>query len=221
MDKLAMILFTRIPVPGKVKTRLLPRLRGEDCAALQQAMTLDTAWTLSRLAGDLFVFYSDEGAAEQLTGLPEKARCCPQSGADLGQRMHHALETVLAMGYDGCLLLGADLPFLGEEEIRAAAERLEQHDVVLCPSPDGGYWLVGLHRPCPSLFQGKRYGGDSVLADALACCAGQGLRVGLGPVWADLDTPEDLDACFAQLETLPSSHNSRTAACLRHLQGRT
>lgn len=115
MNKGALILFTRIPVPRKVKTRLMPFLSGAECAALQKAMTLDTAYTLAALNRDLFVYYSDEGADVLLGGLPDEARLCPQFGAELGERMYNALEDVLALGYQNCLLLGSDLPFLTGE----------------------------------------------------------------------------------------------------------
>lgn len=218
MDKGAIILFTRIPVPGRVKTRLMPALSGAECAALQRAMTLDTAHTLSALERDLFVCHSDEGPVALLDGLPDRARLLPQSGADLGERMYRALETVLAQGYPDCLLLGSDLPFLGGAEVETAGRVLEENDLVLCPSPDGGYWLVGMRAPFRPLFTGQRYGTGSVLEDALACCAAHGLRVGLGPARRDLDTPEDLDWLVSNRSDPPlpqyrMSHWLRTWSC--------
>lgn len=192
MDKQAYILFTRVPVPHRVKTRLLTFLSGEECAALQSAMTLDTARTLSDLGGDLFVFYSDEGPPQLLGDLPTSARLYPQHGADLGLRMCSAIETVLALEYRSYLLLGSDLPLLRAEDVRIAGDVLTENDVVLCPSPDGGYWLVGMHAPFHPLFQGQHYGTESVLRDAIACCKEHDLRVCLGPVLGDLDTPGDL-----------------------------
>lgn len=192
MSKDALILFTRVPVPGKVKTRMMPVLSATECAALQKAMTLDVAYTLSALSRDLFIFYSDEGPVELLDGLPEKSRMYPQDGVDLGERMYNALDTVLALGYKNCLLLGSDLPFLEAEDVEKAGRMLEENDIVFCPSPDGGYWLVGMHTPFRSVFQRQRYGTRSVLTDALACCVGHGIGVGVGPVRRDLDTPEDL-----------------------------
>lgn len=192
MSKDALILFTRVPVPGKVKTRMMPFLSGTECAALQKAMTLDVAYSLSTLNQDLFIFYSDEGPVELLDGLPEKVRLYPQDGTDLGERMYNALDRVLAIGYQNCLLLGSDLPFLEAEDVENAGRMLEENDIVFCPSSDGGYWLVGMHTPFRPVFMGQRYGTGSVLANALACCASHGLHAVLGPLRRDLDTPEDL-----------------------------
>ncbi|BDF72552.1 hypothetical protein CE91St41_35340 [Oscillospiraceae bacterium] len=218
MDKRALILFSRLPVPGRVKTRLMPPLSGAECAALQKAMTLDTAHTLAALGRDLFLFHSDEGAPALLDGLPRGARLFPQSGADLGERMYNAVAAVLAMGYGDCLLLGSDLPFLTAPEVAEAGRVLEGSDVVLCPSPDGGYWLIGMRRPFPPIFHGQRYGTGSVLDDALACCAAHGLRAGLGPVRRDLDTPEDLAWFLEELKAHAPTDASRTAAWLRAWQ---
>ena len=215
MDKYALIQFSRIPVPGKVKTRLMPPLNGAECAALQKAMTLDTAHTLAAMGRDLFLFHSDEGAPALLDGLPRTARLFPQSGADLGVRMYNALADTLALGYRGCLLLGSDLPFLRAEDVAEAGRILGRSDVVLCPSPDGGYWLVGMRTPFRPLFQGQRYGTGSVLDDAMACCAAHSLRVGLGPARRDLDTPEDLVWFMKDLKAHASTDTSRTAAWLR------
>lgn len=201
MNRKALILFTRIPVPGKVKTRMMPILSVTECAALQKAMTLDTAHALSTLDRELFIFYSDEGPLQLLSGLPEKARLYPQDGEDLGERMYNALTTVLAFGYDDCLLLGSDVPFLNVQDVNKAGRILEEKDIVFCPSPDGGYWLVGMHTPFRQVFQRQPYGTKSVLNEALACCAVYGLSVGLGPVRRDMDTPEDLTDLLKESDT--------------------
>jgi len=205
MSKGALILFTRITVPGMVKTRLMPFLSGAECAALQKAMTLDTAHTLSTLDRELFIFYSDEGPVGLLDGLPEKAHLYPQDGADLGERMYNALDTVLALGYKNCLLLGSDLPLLDAEDVEEAGRMLGKNDIVFCPSTDGGYWLVGMRTPFRPVFQGQRYGTGCVLTDAMACCAAHGLRAGLGPVRRDLDTPEDLAWLLAVKAAIPQA----------------
>lgn len=197
INKDAFILFTRVPVPGRVKTRLMPFLSPGECAALQKAMLFDVANTLSTLKGDLFVFYSDEGPVEMLDGLPKKARLYPQEGGDLGERMYNAIHKVLALGYEKCLLLGSNLPFLRGGDVEKARQILEENDLVLCPSPDGGYWLVGMHTPIPTVFQKQKYGTGSVLADTLELCRKHGFQVGLGPVCRDLDTPEDLKELLA------------------------
>lgn len=192
MTPYALLLFTRIPQPGLCKTRLSPPLSPEQCAALQGAMLADGAAALRGLGMDLQVWYSGPGAPETLRPFVGDAPLFPQAGDGLGARMDGALSAALAQGYEGVLLLGSDLPFLDGADVRRAQTLLEGHDVVLCPSADGGYWLVGLNAPFPALFTGQRYGGSSVLADALAVCRAEGRSAALGPVRRDLDTPEDL-----------------------------
>lgn len=192
MTPYALLLFTRIPLPGVCKTRLSPTLTPDQCAALQGAMLADGAAALRGLGMDLQIWYSGPGAPETLRPFVGDAPLFPQMGDGLGARMDCALSAALAQGYEGCLLLGSDLPFLDGADVLQAQTLLAGHDVVLCPSADGGYWLVGLKAPFPALFTGQRYGGSSVLADALAVCRAEGRSVALGPVRRDLDTPEDL-----------------------------
>ena len=230
----ALVLFTRVPVAGRAKTRLLPVLSGRQCAALQRAMACDAAAALGSLGLPLTVRYADDTA-----GLPDGGRvragfldevracaetagsprvsCLPQEGEGLGERMGRALGGELAAGAPACLLMGSDLPLVGPTELRAAADALRDGpaDVVLGPSDDGGYWLVGLRAAFPDLFAGKRYGTGSVLDEALATCRAAGRTAALGPVARDVDTPDDL-AWLARLATAGDSHvGVRTAAWLR------
>lgn len=259
----ALVLFTRIPVAGRVKTRLLPALSGEDCARLQRAMALDLAERAGALGLPLTVCYSDEavglgagGDALEAAFLDEMKlaaqgecagvrcdagfgagadaddgarggsariagrrvlRCAPQQGAGLGQRMAHALDDELAAGARGCLLMGSDLPLVATETLRQTLRVFEENDAVLCPSTDGGYWLVGLHASLPELFAGKRYGGASVLEDALESCKHAGVAVGLGPVSNDVDTPDDLANLEALVRTGDPRVGRRTAEVIRHM----
>lgn len=188
----AVLLFTRVPLPGQCKTRLLPVLSGEECAALQGAMVADVLAALKPLGLDILVFYAGPGEPEQLRPFTGDAPLFPQKGDGLGERMDNAIRRALSLGYEGALLLGSDLPFLDGANVARAGELLDGCDVVLCPSADGGYWLVGMDTPFSPLFSGQRYGGASVLEDALEVCRVHGRSTALGPVRRDLDTPEDL-----------------------------
>ena len=215
----SLVLFTRVPVPGRAKTRLLPVLSGEQCAALQRAMACDAAAALGSLGLPVTVRYSDEtcglegGAALRgaflgalrsaaLAASAPSVRCMPQEGAGLGERMEGALADELAADRGACLLMGSDLPAVDAAALRAALSAFgigggvdggNPADVLLGPSDDGGYWLVGLRAAFPELFAGKRYGTGSVLDEALAACQACGRTVVLGPVAGDVDTPDDLE----------------------------
>lgn len=211
----AAILFTRVPVPGRVKTRLLPALSPQGCAELQRALALDAAARLAACpAVTPVVYLSDEdlpagSGGPARTGAPGPApsafaadlaqaagpvRVERQTGAGLGARMAGALEAELARGAQACLLMGSDLPLADETVVARATALLREPavDVVLGPTADGGYWLVGLRRPFPQLFAGERYGTAGVLQEALATCRAHGRTVALAPALRDVDTPDDL-----------------------------
>lgn len=191
--KRALICFTRPPVPGHTKTRLMPLLSGEACAALHTAFLRDLANLCSRLDADLYVSYAPEGDWGILREIfPAALDFFPQTGDGLGERMHRALSLVLSLGYDACVLFGSDLPELTQAHLAAAFAALEQADATLGPTADGGYYLVGLKAPCRSLFAGHRYGHASVYENALAAIRSAGLRFRAAPPCRDVDVPEDL-----------------------------
>nr|AGS53102.1 hypothetical protein [uncultured bacterium contig00036] len=207
MEKQALILFARLPLPGKVKTRLMTRLSGADCADLQWALLADLAPALHGADGDLFVFYTPPRNPEAFRRLQEQmdpAIYVQQQGDDLGQRMHEAFTWAFKQGYERCLLLGSDIPLISGADISAAQELLNHYDVVLGPSEDGGYWLVGLKQAFPPLFQRQSYSHSQVLAQAQAACAVHGASVGMAASRRDIDTWEDL-CYFRQVATRESS----------------
>ena len=117
----ALICFTRPPAPGRTKTRLMPLLSGEECAALHTAFLRDIAAVCGRVDADLYVAYAPEGDWGILRELfPAALDLFPQDGEGLGERMHRALSRVLALGYDACVLIGSDLPELTEGHLAAA-----------------------------------------------------------------------------------------------------
>ena len=200
MMRRAVICFTRLPLPGRTKTRLLPLLTGAQCARLHTAFLRDLAAVYAAVDADLFIAYSPEGEPDMLGEIfPRAAGFFPQQGWDLGERMHRALCRVLALGYRACLLTGSYLPLLTPGHLERAFQALEGADAVLGPTPDGGYYLVGLRRPSPALFTGQRYGHGTVYENTLSAARAAALRVAAAPVCSDVDTPEDLAALCARL----------------------
>ena len=216
-DRPVIVLFTRVPVAGAVKARLAPALSPDDRARLQWEMACDCARHIACVPADLAVHYGDEwrrapqGAAVRdafVASLRDAYagrdaggfRAREQRGAGLGARMKDSLAYELGRGAGTCLLMGSDLPEVRPADLAAALDAARSADVVLGPSTDGGYWLVGLHEPFPQLFDRKSYGSASVLQEALATCAAHGRRVALAPTRDDVDTPSDL----ARIERLPA-----------------
>ena len=120
------------------------------------------------------------------------ARVVVQGEGGLGLRLQRQVVRALAEGAPAVVLIGSDLPELVSDDLIEAFRRLEQVPLVLGPASDGGYWLIGLGRPCPSLFSGIPWGGDQVLAQTVVAAKQQGLAVSLLSERADLDRPEDL-----------------------------
>jgi rSAM/selenodomain-associated transferase 1 len=174
------IVFAKAPVPGEAKTRLIPRLGPWQAARLHVRLTRH-ALSTARAArcGPVELHLTRRHS------LFKGARL--QRGRDLGERMQHAFCRSRKV-----ILIGTDCPMLCARDLRRAARWLRGgYDAVLAPAEDGGYALIALRRPIPSLFQGIDWGSDRVYADSVKKLAGYRWRA-LRSV-RDVDRPEDLD----------------------------
>lgn len=192
----ALVLMTRIPVPGKTKTRLMDVMTGEECAFLHIAFLSDLFRTFSELKNelDIFITYSDEGPLSLLDSvMPDCINAFPQEGYDLGEKMYNAIQKILSEGYEKVILIGSDVPDLGSKDIRQAFCGLDDKDIVLGPTYDGGYYLVGMKKPIGEIFHiSKKWGGKSVLESTLDIANHKGYRVSLAKKLRDIDVKEDL-----------------------------
>jgi rSAM/selenodomain-associated transferase 1 len=137
-----LIVFTRVPVPGRVKTRLIPVLGAQGAADLQRRMTEQVlqrsrhAARVGRLA--LEVRY-DGGDQEAMSALYGSDLICREQGAeDLGERMHRAMADALAEGVGRVVLVGTDCPEIMPALLVQAFQALERHDLAIGPAADGG-----------------------------------------------------------------------------------
>ena len=204
--KKAIICFTRVPRPGTTKTRLMGLLSGDQCAQLHWAFLRDLAKVYEHLDADLFVWHTPDPAWEQLKEVfPMAKGFQPQNGAGLGEKMNHALNEVLALGYDAVVLTGADLPAMTATHLQSGFDALEKADVTLGPTADGGYYLVGVKAPAPCLFENQTYGSGSVFDRTAAAAEKAGHTLAPALPCDDVDTPEDLRA----LRLNPDSHTYR------------
>lgn len=196
----AVILFTRVPLPGQTKTRLSPCYSGAECAALHTAFLRDEAAACDACGRDVFVYFTPEGEAPRLREiLGDSRRLRPQRGGGLGEKMNNAMAEVLAAGYDACALMGADIPELRRADIDAAFAALADADAALIPTADGGYCLAAMKRPIPAMFENQTYGTGTVLEQTVRAIADAGLRAAVLPPLHDVDTPEDLRALRARI----------------------
>lgn len=198
--KRAIICFTRVPKPGVTKTRLLPILTGEQCAKLHTAFLRDLSSVYDQAKADLFVAYTADPDWEMLKAIfPAAAGFFPQEGADLGEKMHNAIRNVLSEGYDAVILTGADLPLMTVSHLDSGFGALENADIAIGPTSDGGYYMVGMKQLHRAVFENQRYGGATVLENTIAAGKTAGLTVALTDSCDDVDTPEDLRALAGRL----------------------
>ncbi len=190
------MLFCKAPIPGQVKTRLIPPLTDEEAANLHCKLTRKTLATATQ----------NELCAVQLwcsplTGHPffqelnqtYLVELCLQQGADLGERMHHAFCQALTK-YKQAIIIGCDCPSLTGEDISRALTWLTQgNDCVIAPAEDGGYVLIGLTKPQEQLFKDMPWSTDRVSAMTRERLIALNLRhQELTRQW-DVDTPVDLN----------------------------
>ncbi len=192
------IIFTRYPEPGKTKTRLIPLLGAEGAAELQRRMAEHVLAQAQDLAArrevSLEVCYEGGDEALLSTWLGSRFSYCEQRDGDLGTRMHGAFKEAFLKGCERVVIIGTDCPGLTDKLLETALECLHEHDVVLGPARDGGYYLIGLKRLCPSIFHDIQWGTHKVLAHTLDVAHSNGLSVKLVEIMNDVDRPEDLEA---------------------------
>jgi len=205
--KNAVICFTRVPKPGITKTRLLPVLRPEQCAALHWSFLKDLAELYRKLDAHLFVAYVPDPDWEALKSVFPSAGYIPQKGNDLGEKMYRAIRKVLNLGYESVVLTGSDLPLMTADHLSSGFSALEENDVTIGPTSDGGYYLIGMKTPRRELFRIEGYGGASVFENTISAAKKAGLTVGPAMACDDVDTPEDLWHLTKAID--PNSHTGQ------------
>ena len=191
-----LIIFAKEPRPGHVKTRLIPNLSPEGAAQLYHSFLIDILEEMGQVPHvRLALAFSPPGSQVFFRSLaPPGMELFPQEGRDLGERMARACARGFAAGYSPVMLRGSDTPDLPAAEVSEARKVLAagNFQVVLGPATDGGYYLVGLNEPQPSLFEGPIWSSSTVLSSTLTLARQQGLTVHLLPSWPDIDTSGDL-----------------------------
>ena len=201
----AVLVVAKAPLPGRAKTRLIPRLGAAGAARLHArliARTLRTARAAGFASVELHATPSRTHGVFAFYCKSFHMKIKKQEGKDLGERMHKALERALRR-YRAAILIGTDCPELTAADLRRAARLLRGGcDAVLAPAEDGGYALIGVRKVRAALFSGIAWGGPHVYAETVKRLALAGYRWrALRTVW-DLDRPADLER-FASLRLRP------------------
>jgi len=183
--------FAKAPVPGRVKTRLVPLLGAEGAARLHAGLVNQALSTAAATRpAKLQLWCSPDASHPFLAACAKRFGCetLTQQGADLGERMAQAFE-----GNTPLVLIGSDCPPLRASHISQAWDALEFHDAVVAPAEDGGYALIALAKPCPSLFGDIAWGEASVMQRTRERLARAKLSWMELPTLWDVDRPEDYE----------------------------
>lgn len=186
-----LLIFTRYPEAGRVKSRLIPALGAEGAQSLHRLMTEHTLQRLDGFAG-LEVCYDGGGERCMRKWLGNKLSYSPQGEGDLGKRLLRAFSRCFKQGEDKIVVVGTDCPGLTAFHVQEALQLLDDYDVVLGPAVDGGYYLICLGALYEELFVNISWGTSQVLQETLEKAELLGLKTILLEKLADVDRPEDL-----------------------------
>ncbi len=230
----ALVIFAKAPVPGQVKTRLCPPLTPDEAATLHGSFVLDTlertktAVTKFHLPMDRFLACAPAAAHVFFKIMEERhgVQLMDQVGDNLGVRMAQVFSTIFSRGYKQVLIVGTDVPTLPLTHYQQALSLLTEHDLVLGPAQDGGYYLIGLTRPQPDLFRNMPWSTERVLSLTRQKADALGLKTALLSTWRDIDTIDDLraliDECRQDMKQPKQNRtfSTRTAGALDLMDNR-
>ncbi len=165
-SKKALIIFTRNPELGKVKTRLAKSVGDESALKIYKFLLKHTVEITEKLNVDKYVFYSENMHRDDIWN-PDIFRKKLQTGNDLGERMNNAFSEILGMGYERAIIIGSDMFDLNQKDLESAFDALETTPFVIGPATDGGYYLLGMEELNSKIFQNKNWGTSSVLEATL------------------------------------------------------
>ena len=188
-----MVIFAREPKKGKVKTRLASRLSQTECLRLYKRFLRDTV-SLARninCSRRIIAFDSDEQNPSFLKKIASDFGFYRQKGRYLGERMLDVFNALAATDMK-IVIIGSDSPGLPGSYISRAFDELNKKDIVLGPAYDGGYYLIGLKKPCRAIFAGVKWGASSVFAQTLKKAKELKMKIAVLGSWYDIDTPQDL-----------------------------
>lgn len=195
----------KLPRPGAVKTRLAAGIGPEAAASVYRRLAEAALEATAPARGEYerLVFFDPPDALAAMREWLPGVRLLPQSGEDLGARMADAFARAFARGARRVAIVGTDVPGVSRSAVGEALDALDAADVVLGPCEDGGYYLLALKAPRPSLFDGIAWSTPGVAAQTRARAAAAELAVRDLPVLRDVDTLEDLEHFRGTIPGIP------------------
>lgn len=209
--KSLLVVVAKAPVPGEVKTRLTPEFSPQQAADLYHCFLQDRMRAIGSLKDiDLAIAFTPDDARETFAPFARRGfKLFAQRGKNLGERLNNIFLDQLAGDYHAVSIIDSDSPDLPGSTVEESFTRLlsDGADVVFGPCYDGGYYLVGMRKPHPSLFRDIPWSTESVLAQTLKKAKQLNLKTVLLPWWNDLDTFEDLIDFFNKYKNQPFEEN--------------
>lgn len=193
MSRAALIIFQKNAILGKVKTRLAASIGDERALEIYDWLTDYTHRISKEVQVDKFIFYSDF-IPEFTDQLPEEFNLEVQSGDSLGERMKNAFNQLGSRGYTSIVIIGTDCPDLQTSDLNTAFLTLSQADLVIGPAQDGGYYLLGMSRFFPELFDEMPWSTHKVLELTLNKADSLNLDYEFLNILSDIDTIKDWEA---------------------------
>lgn len=186
------IFFTRVPKVGTTKTRLYDFVSPDTAVEIQKKLMKKNYNVLKKCGEEIAVYHDGQSIDDKvMENILENREFSYQVGETLGDKMYNAINEELKSS-DKVILLGSDIYNLQENMIHAAFENLDEYDVIINPSVDGGYFLIGMKKAIKEVFDLPSYGDNTVLENLLTVCNEQKLSYYLGEAGLDIDTKEDL-----------------------------
>ena len=232
-EQCALAIMAKAPRAGKVKTRLSPPLTLEQSAALNICFLRDTAESIADVSAGGhsagLVCYTPVGEEAAFDGLlPASFHLIPQRGDGFGERLLAAAQDILQCGYGSVCLIDSDSPTVPAAAFEQATVELAGPGdrIVLGPSHDGGYYMIGFKHPHAEVFAGIHWSTDTVFAETMAAAHAAGLETVTLPLWYDVDDAATLNILYAELldhapppfATLPGYAGVHTKNFLRKLR---
>jgi rSAM/selenodomain-associated transferase 1 len=217
IEPVVVAIMAKEPRAGEAKTRLCPPLSHAEAAELYRRFLLDKIEQVRALdAARPAIAYTPADASAFFAEVAPDFTLVPQRGADLGDRLANSLGELLRRGHRGALAIDSDTPTLPLEFLRQAIDLVTRPeiDVVLGPTEDGGYYLIGLRAVHRQLFEAMAWSTSGVLAETVRRAEACGLRVACLPSWYDVDTPDDLARLRSALAAAPDGAPRHTRGIL-------
>ena len=220
-----LLVVAKQPTPRQTKTRLCPPLSHAQAADLYECFLRDTLDVMRQVQDvQRVIGFLPENARDYFHQLAPDMDLVRQTGESLGERLDHLLVRALAKGSERAVVMDSDSPTLPVDFVSQAFEQLANADVVLGPTRDGGYYLIGMKQPQSHLLHQVQMSTAHVLSDTLALARATGLVVSLLPAWYDVDTIADLHELDREMAGMgangsaPSTRRWLARTDLRNLQ---